>query len=665
MTSTTLKPKSNLGTAFSKVFKQSLLNTLLALGASVFVAVLAIITTIDGYSSNGGTLENKIDLTTEASVVICIISIIAGFFSLSIAPKMFKEIYKKQSCDFYFATPIKREEYFLANYLFGLLCNAVCFVVPGALYNTIMNLASNKNYIFTIDYAKYFSVVIPIFLAVIAIYSAFVMCAVISGRRIHYLLLSMICLFCTTTVTGGIIARINSIWGAFVDSLTLSGISPVENALMCAFSYGDKDYALLWIISVIEIAGMFAAGFIAFKRRKAEVAEVALSGKVIPYILLAVLCAAAYMYSTFSNGFMAILVGIILAVLMTMAFSGIFYKKVFTKQTGITAICVCVVCTVFTALVYFPMHNSYVKYAPEASEVKSVEISNTFYNGEFRGVISLLNNFGFGYDLQDTVKIESEQGIANAIALHQKTFDDTVMDKSKQRNNMSVFDYIFDESYIDENTFDYCITYHLENGRTVTRSYSVLSSCVKDEFINFAQSEEVLSQLEPFNIDSSMIAAVDGYRYDYEDVSTDDEEEYYEKDYPSPLKFENFDYDKFKECYMKDMLSYSKSQFSENTGVLSYFVSSYDDYENADIFSDYYDDSFDASLELRIYYILDTATEEEINEIKKLSDQEVIRKYEERFYNDTIAPIEITYVSIDSSDKETIKYLRSCGVDLK
>ena len=136
MTSTASKPKNYTSLAFKRTFKGTLVNTVLALGASIVTVIIALSSTVADLVYNG--LEYDYDseyFTVENMLpVVLVIAFITGFFSLTTVPRMFRQIYKKQSCDSYFSVPITREEYFVANYFYGFLVNIVCFALALVIY---------------------------------------------------------------------------------------------------------------------------------------------------------------------------------------------------------------------------------------------------------------------------------------------------------------------------------------------------------------------------------------------------------------------------------------------------------------------------------------------------------------------------------------------------
>lgn len=573
MTSTTLSFKSNFSGAFMKTFKQRLVDMIILLAAAVIIPIGAVIITLNnnllrtGYSSYG-----KSDITSGTTTIIILMAFVCGFYSLSIAPKMFKEIYKKQSCDLYFSLPIKREVYFCANYLYGLLNNIVAFVIAPIIYISVMPLLSTSKLQFVFDWHSLVPEMIAILLAVLVCYSMFVMCAVTAGKRFHYLVLSIILMLCTSGAISGIIVNLNSIWGLWVKSYIPMSIYPVQNAMNSLFT---ENILWLSLISVIEIIASFFAGLVVFKKRSAEVAEVTLTGKVIPYVILSVLLTGAYFYfSGIGIAILSVACGIFATVLLTMAFTGIFYKKVFTKKTGITAIAVCVVCSLFIVAVYVPDYNAYVKSVPDADDVESVTISG--FEGKnvyLSSVLNILNTSDIlMYEYSDGIRIEQSENIEKAISFHQRLIDDDVIKESRSIVDSTLINMLFFGYDEPLQTYDCRLEYKLKSGKTLSRVYSVNSKLIYNEYIALMQNEEVLRQLTAFGISN------EDFLYAVVDTSfSTDEYEYYEELYNQSLAVE--DYQELCDIYISDLLKSGGGNFirATNTLGINYYSNNYSD----------------------------------------------------------------------------------------
>lgn len=650
MTSTASKPKNYTSLAFKRTFKGTLVNTVLALGASIVSVIIAFSSTAADIALNGANYNHDSEYFTVEIMppVVFVLALITGFFSLTTVPRMFRQIYKKQSCDSYFSVPIKREEYFVANYFYGFLVNIVCFILPLVVYlGAIQTMKSN---LIDLGYVLKFASVFM--LAVLAMYSAFVVCAVISGKRIQYLILSLICLFCTSTMLTGIATKICSIWGFLGDLTLLNVLSPIDNAIAGAYFYEgvEADNVIpLIIISLVEIIGLFIAGYIAFKKRKAETAESSLSGKVIPYVILAILVGAAFFFSATGTGAVDIVVGIVLAILMAMAFGGIFYKKVFTKQTLITLIGVCTVFTTLSIVVTLPVFNGYVKYVPEAGEVDSVEFCSVAHSGSYTGFSELLGtNVGYT-DFGEEIIFVEQENIEKIIALHNKSIEDDAIKTTRKKNNRSwlrimlFIDSLYGYDYIPDTS--YRIKYNLADGSTVQRVYSVSNNLVTTEYYDVFQNEEALWQLEPMKYDNEKFLGVECSVYNNGD-------EYLEES----VELVNFDIEQYKKALVKDYLSMQRTTF----------ISEFDSFESAYYgmyYGMYYDyDEYYPVCNVDLYFANDDITDEELAEYKKMPTSRLLNA----IYDDYDKNYKAWYFSRDFSNDytNTLEYLNSCGANL-
>lgn len=650
MTSTASKPKNYTSLAFKRAFKGTLVNTVLALGASIVSVIIAFSSTAADIALNGANYNHDSEYFTVEIMppVVLVLALITGFFSLTTVPRMFRQIYKKQSCDSYFSVPIKREEYFVANYFYGFLVNIVCFILPLVVY--LGAIQAMKSNLIDLGYVLKFASVFM--LAVLAMYSAFVVCAVISGKRIQYLILSLICLFCTSTMLTGVATKICSIWGFSGDLTLLNALSPIDNAIAGAYFYEgvEADNVIpLIIISLVEIIGLFIAGYFAFKKRKAETAESSLSGKVIPYVILAILVGSAFFFSATGTGAVDIVVGIVLATLMAMAFSGIFYKKVFTKQTLITLIGVCTVFTTLSIVVTLPVFNGYVKYVPEAGEVDSVEFCSVSHSGSYTGFSELLGtNVGYT-DFGEEIIFVEQENIEKIIALHNKSIEDDAIKTTRKKNNRSwlrimlFIDSLHGYNYIPDTS--YRIKYNLADGSTVERVYSVSNNLVTTEYYDVFQNEEALWQLEPMKYDNEKFLGVECSVYNSGD-------EYLEES----VELANFDIEQYKKALVKDYLSMQRTTF----------ISEFDSFESAYYgmyYGMYYDyDEYYPVCNIDLYFANDDITDEELAEYKKMPTSRLLNA----IYEDYDKNYKAWYFSRDFSNDytNTLEYLNSCGAGL-
>jgi hypothetical protein len=408
-------------------------------------------------------------LSVEYSAFCGALCIFIGIYCLFQCPKYFGEIYKKRSCDYYFASPITRGEYFNSAFLFGAVVVTLSYV-SGAL----VNLAILKSIVkagIIVD----FNSCISMLLALLAAFALLLLCAVLAGKKLHYIVLSVIALLSAPLALTGIATNLNYVWGFIHQSISFAALSPVGNAI-CAYSneYGfyDQPWRLI-VISAVEIVACYIVGLIVFKRRKAEVAEVSLSGKIVPFFFLATLQISAFMYFSQAKNYVIVLAtGIVAAAVVTLVYTAIFYKKAFTKETLTTLICTGLACTVFLSAVYLPGHSFYVKYVPKAEEVESVDftVDDLTFSEFSSGVFNMLI-YSYGGSDPEAYTVKSAEGIEKVIALHEKVLTDEV----KENTVVETDNYL--SPYSIDSNFGFEIKYHLKSGKPLRASIILIQSC--------------------------------------------------------------------------------------------------------------------------------------------------------------------------------------------
>lgn len=680
MTSTKSVYKSNFLSVIQKTFKQRLINIILILVISVLAPIFAISINVFKQIMDATYSPAKTDVTFFAVGVLCFMVAACGFFSLSLAPKMFSEIYKKRSCDTFFSLPIIRKDYFFGKYVLGLIVNIVAFAISGIIFTGAMPLLSNQHVIYTINFAELTKIAIPLLLALLAIYTAFIMCAVTAGKRLHYIFLALICLLFTQNCVTGVVAALNSVWGCYVDPYLACVISPVQNAISSVVS--EKHLVVLSIVSIIEIIGMMLVGYLAFKKRKAESAEGNVSGKFVPTVLLIVLTLAGFMnYAGIGSWVSAVLLGIVVAGLFGMAFSGIFYKSVYTKHTGIVTISVCLVATIFLSAVYIPNHSFYVKKVPTADQVESVEIKQVSTGEIGVGILGIVTSSLSEYEEYQGFTITTPEGINDVIRLHEKLVDDKTIEKSSGYNAISLLGlFLGTDTYDYASYCDYQLVYTLKNGKTLTRTYAVDSAMIQKEFEEVLKNEEVLRQLPPFCYDEENVLYVSAESCYY------DNEEYYDDVDPEPVydEFGNIvdyvpnydtsynygieqtiylDYNEFSDAYISDLLKLDGSKFYNS---LPYFGFPFYDYGYNS--SDYYNpDEYETTMEIdvTVYYINPEVSDDIKAKLRSMSVEELNEiLYGDSFDVELWGAVDSDVLTINSYHTDTSKYLESKGLNI-
>ena len=550
--------------------------------------------------------------------------------------------------------------------MYGAAVNIISVLVLSAINVIILLSASTKLVTYTISFGAYLKTVAAFLLNLLLIYTIFIFCAVLAGKKIQYFFLAAIALLAPMHITTGAVDLIDKIWGVDASSFIASIINPVQNILILWGS--DIEYALsvdkYWLIIIVEIIEaviFFVIGYTVFRNRKAETAEFEPSDKIISHIFLAVLVASVFLKLTSTvKYYFAIPLAIAFAVIATMLFSGIFYKKVFTGNTAITLAAGSAVCLLFFAIVTLPSYSGYVKYVPEVDEIESVELID--------GSTELLNYNSISYysdslaiydfEKSSSYKFTTEECIKNAVQLHKKIVDDETIKKGKAISSSTWGDMMsYDYEY--EGTYDCRIVYHLKNGKLVTRRYSAPSKMISKEIVALMKSEEALSQFGVTSINTDDLL-----------YSTFNSEMYDEENYNNSQKTKDMTEEQFigfLDAYKNDLLNNTSDAdfidyLCEYTG---YYVDIYSDkygdryyYDTVETQSSENTESYDYWV--YVAYLNSNLSETDREYYRSLSNAELYRlsadsaEYYEKISSDSIY--------IYPEHKQASKYMQSIGM---
>lgn len=585
-----------------------------------------------------------IDYSVSLSSVFAMFSFAVSLIAVYI---LYRELFSRRASDFLLAIPVKREALFNANAVFCILNLALSYVISFAASVFLIKsdvIYPAKFYIFDIAvFAKFFLIS---FLSSIAVFALFSACAAISGRKWHYFIL---CYFSVSGVFGaaiGLSNYIDSIWGFTLDYNYSFIVSPVASVV---FSVNEKlkNIPFMVIALVVQIAVVYAAGLIAFKRRKAEVAETTISGKILPFIMITVfLLSDAVTVLSFSNRFYVnLIIAFLVMILSVLIITALFYRKPFNKLT-LTSLAASFAVTVIVVfcIEFIPKTTGYVDYVPEASEVESVtvEMNNQYYNDTQS--ISLLSNFFSEpyyysdeyYDLNGkSYTVSTDETKAAVSTLHKKLISDKTIDAYYNGNDKYDWDAV--------NRID--LQYKLKNGDTVLRTYYVNASSVYEEAAEFFKTEECLKQIPPMSFENEEILFI------IADFSDDNKEDirYLELD----------EYQTLMKAVEKDIKNYSAKDFIStlNAGFDANFY-------NDENFSDNLIEESDFLFKITIDKFSDSAAKEQKEKMRRMRPDEMIR-----YDNDYVIKndyevdylLDYTDIYVHKSDKNIIKYFESLG----
>lgn len=410
------------------------------------------------------------------------------------------------------------------------------------------------------------------------------LCAVIAGRLVQYLVLCGISSSFVLVSALGVASRLSLVWGIKADLNAVASITPI-GALFSGINTVETTYKALKIcvpVSIVTLVVFYIAGLLAFKRRSSEVAESTLSGKIVPYAFLAFFAFGGFVLFQASQSFLkTAAVGIAAAVINGLIFCAVFYKKAYTKQGAISVAATVAIGLVLLAFSYFPPEKSFVSYVPEASSVKSavLEVKN-YSHGDAVPLVQYIGNVIYtGYSNEDnSYTITEPENIEKLVALHEKTVSDEARKKTaayyRSLENEDV-DYVdYDDLNSDDGTIGFAVKYTLKNGKTVTRRYEVASSVIIDEYVAAVQNKEVLNQtsLNEESFKNIYFSYFSYYQNDefgiYEETETEtsDVSSAYHDFYNNQLTAEQAE--KLRELLIEDRLNETKYEFIETQGEL-------------------------------------------------------------------------------------------------
>lgn len=626
---------------------------LIVTNVTAVLCMLLICAAVIGVPSKDLAISSYVsDVTVEFSVSAGLIANVIGvIYLLFLSLKMFREIYSRRASDFFYSMPVTRKEYYTGNVFFGIINILFMFISITAVSLIFGKLPIAFDVEHNIIEIKLFLQYMAIaFSGLFLTVAVFMVSAVLCGRRWQAIAASVLSSVSLSAVMMGVGMQMNSIYGYNVQN---NG-SAVDTFLAVLNKGESVSLAVIVIFKFAAAAVLLAVGYLVFKNRKAEVAEQSLSGKIVPALLLFVIDVGVFMtaFSAFYKPlYFKIIIGVVCCIIVTVIFCAVFNKKAFTKNTDIACVAACVVSIAFAVGVEtLPKAVGYIDYIPSAEEIQSVEFTENADNYSYVDSSSYTTFFdylfegGINYDEyeEDVFKIESQEGIDCVLRLHQKAIDDEIIKKYEAYNDPD------ENTYIEDTWFSYKLTYHLKNGKDVTRYYSVFCKDMMEEYADFVRTDEVIEQSFPLNLnkDSILFARVEE---PYEDTEVYDDSFEYTDDYSVSYSADSYftldNYDEFFGLLKQDIKVRSDTDALLQT--TSYFYLLYDKYiENEQYIYIYYlDEDTPAELAEKIRNMTPSQAETYMNnsnyDLHLLSEPVILSK---------------------TNDKNTMKYLTDRGI---
>lgn len=635
--------KNQFAQAFKTVSRRNIIGAVIVFALSLLASIA--IPTVTAFDYLYNTLNvGTVDVTGELRTVTVIVSAICIVYNLFLAVGLFKEIYSKRACDYYFALPVKRGAVYFANVVFAFAVNTVSVVCSSASgYICMLSFHSEKCSL-TVDKAIYFAGTASALASVLCVLSILILCAVSAGRKVHYVILSVISVGGIDIILNGIKSNLDYIWGLKIDEAAAFAISPIGSLNISFYSESVNKIVFLAAVGIIEAVAVIMLGYAVFAKRKAEAAEVSLSGGFVEQAFLFVLSLAAFSAVTVNNLWGMIIFGIICAVIFSMIYNAVFFKKAFTRQGSVTLSCACAIGVIFLLCVFLPSHDKYISYVPEEQEIEYVEITGREPN-DYAALFSSDSYYGEGR--YETLKLTSKESVEKTVAFHKKLTEKETIEKSdycvsKDFSNLfGLYHDIYQDCCCD-------IVYTLKDGSKVKRTYYAAGECVADEFADLIKTDEALSSIEPFNINSDDILFVCVGDFSTDEIYDDNSDDWF-----SGQSIVNIpDYDEFFGVLKNDFKNTDKYELFSSFPLEVFGFCYYD-----------YDCNFDTVYYIDFYSVNEDAPQEVREKLKSMSAAELQRMYSRYMYSyddsSEARYIDSYSLGVSASQPNVIEYIQN------
>lgn len=646
MTSTSLQNRKKFSALLKSALKKQWIH--FAIFAGLTIIALIVWSATDTVYLSDSSSYNISEYMMYSTLIALAVSMI---FSFTISSRLFKEIYKKQQCDIYFSIPVKRAEYFTANYLSGVITNfaiyAICILAPLS-----QSLMYAKRYI--PDPPSLILYCLEILIMIFLVYTVFILCAVISGKRIQYVLVCLLLMISSSFAIQGFISKLQTYWGLYI----VNFLKMFNFNIVTSVTNKNTDISVLPLINctIVTIA-VFALAFVCFKNRKAEVAQTSLSGKAFPLILLVIFIASAFYYGdSWGPKYIGIIIGLALCAICGLVYSAIFFKKPYTKHSAIITACTAVVCAIISLIPILPNQmRSFEKYVPDADNIKSVSIAfegesaNDYYDYDILSIMNIdtIQNIDFDTEIEFT----SPEAIKKVVEYNHAICDDVVINMSKYETGISALKDLLIGDILDNspniNTYsnysnnNVLFTYKLKNGRTIKRYYSVANGAKFSELSDILRTQDTIDQCDLFHLKQDDIAKIRISEYKHIKDESDSEYSYYDFD---ETNYKIKDYNKFIQLYKNDILKYESAKYLHQMDVLMHLGILYDFYDDYDadygFDADYNQYESDPKYRIELYYFKPGTSQEDKETIRKLNAYDfnrIIDSYLNMYYEDNEA----------------------------
>ncbi len=436
-----------------------------------------------------------------SSLIIIVGAALAAF-------ALFRYLHVRSQVDFYHSLPVRREKFFAANWLAGLLV----FLAPYAaahLLNLIMLAVFGMLPYLPMD--MYFAYILFNILGYSLMFSLAVLAMLLSGNMPGTLkILTGIYGLCPAIA--GVFTALSGIfyanYVAFSDTLTngLLRASVLERYCWVSwFSFepeGGELCAQDWIVGILLLAGTVAVSVLLYQKRRSECAGSTLAFRwqkplfKYPYVLLFGLLGGIMFYAAGNMSFLWAAFGAIIATLFLAQLMEIFINSEVRAIPRGWLAALCSVLVVGATLTYYGMDlGGFVKWQPEADAVESVQVvdsllnlgTDSYHYYDYRDDSDRYWRWS-GSDYAEQYNMMTFSEPANVAALV-SILNSPTLDYECMYNENDYYNYYSDGQYCE-------VVYHLKNGRTKVRSVQCGGVAANEQaYLTLLASDEWRGQL--------------------------------------------------------------------------------------------------------------------------------------------------------------------------
>lgn len=303
---------------------------------------------------------------------------------------LFRYLHARRQVDFYHSLPIRREKFFVANILAGLLV----FVVPYlAAHLLALPLLAGSGLLAYINMAAYAQALLFNILGYAVMFALAVLAMLLSGNLAGSIKV-LISTYALCPVLGGLIvvlseAFYSSYWGPGVITEVLIKLSVIERYVILACGISDGSLTVLWqdwlCGGVIALAALAAAMFL-YKRRNSECAGSTLAFRLqkpffkYPYVVIAALFGAVMFYFAGDQSFIWMGFGLVLVTLLISQIMEIFITLDFRAvKRGLKGAAACLLVAAVLLGVWVGDLTGFDKWQAQADNVEAIYVrASTF-----------------------------------------------------------------------------------------------------------------------------------------------------------------------------------------------------------------------------------------------------------------------------------------------